>query len=493
MKNALNDADALGSTADIFLSSVFLNFKDIREEICSLDKRRIWAVEIERPELDTRKGVPHFVIVDALVEQIRNSKVFICVLRDHYGSSVFADTESVSFFETEIYQAALYHNNAHFFLMEPFKPSPRLEALLNLVRTVRPGIIPERAQPKKEVFDGIKRVLVDTRNTRRRPWAISLRKLVSELAFRRGDPKPDIEFFDKVFSPVSDKPDKDHVRVLLDGLAGETGMEKRLTRMWVALRELSAAPYDQPEFAEYLPLWDQALGAWSSAAAWYGLHGHLYAGRLSAVNSMLKIRGFMDWSRAEHDADNYIQGTKGARASEYFSVAKLCTTQSERDKYLSLALKNVDEAMAAIAGDPSGFLSIHGHIRLEQGALADARADFERMKSLRIKCGDAGGIGEALADLGLVEAKLGNLREARRLFRQGMEMQEAAGRIPFAIMAQKRLAKAYLRSGHPILALNELCAAYDKAQEHQIFGQITPLMESAHELACRLGIWRRRE
>jgi hypothetical protein len=45
MKDILNDADAHGSTADIFLSSAFLNFMEIREEIRSLDKRRIWTVE----------------------------------------------------------------------------------------------------------------------------------------------------------------------------------------------------------------------------------------------------------------------------------------------------------------------------------------------------------------------------------------------------------------------------------------------------------------
>jgi hypothetical protein len=125
---------------DVFLSSAFMKFMDERAKIVAIDKSRVLAVEIERPDLDTRKGVPQFVIVDALVEQIRKSKGFICVLRDWYGSSVFENAESVSFLETEIYEAALFHNNVHFFLMEPFNPDPRLKGLLRLVNAIRPGI-----------------------------------------------------------------------------------------------------------------------------------------------------------------------------------------------------------------------------------------------------------------------------------------------------------------------------------------------------------------
>jgi len=60
------------------------------------------------------------------------------------------------------------------------------------------------------------------------------------------------------------------LRFLLVDLAGEQSIERRLTRTWIALRELCAAPYDAPEFKEYLPYWNEALGAWSSAAAWCG-------------------------------------------------------------------------------------------------------------------------------------------------------------------------------------------------------------------------------
>lgn len=461
---------------------------DDRAEIMALAPDRIWGAE-GRDEFDTRMGVPSFAIVDRLVERVRESRVFVCVLRDRYGSSVFENAESVSFFETEIYQAALFHNNAHFFLMEPFTPDARLRGLIEIVNTIRPGIIPNKIQSKAQVLNAIRRVVDETSNIRRPSLALSLRRLVGALAIRRGHPRPDIEFFDRVFRPVSARPDRDHIASLLGGLSGEAGIEQRLTRMWIALRELSAAPYDDPAFTEYLPLWHDALGAWASASAWYGLHGHLYAGRLAAVNSALKILALPGWPRRTHPVS--IHGSKGGRASEYYSIAKLVPGRRERDLYFSLALTDVNDAISNVGGDISGHLSIRGHIYRTQGKTQSALADFRQMHRLRKERGDAGGIGEALSDLGLTELTLGRMRDACAHLREGAEMLWSAGNYTFAIRAQKRLALAHLRSGRPIMALQELWDAYDRAKERQVYAQITPLMEFTHDLAVRLGLWPR--
>ena len=475
---------------DVFLSSAFRDFMDVRQKVRDLDKRRIWAVEAHRKDLDQRLGVPAFAIVDELVAQVRRSNLFICVLRDRYGSSVFNATESVSFLETEIYQAALFHNNVRFFLMEPFNPDEKLKGLLELVEALRPGIIPVKAQPEKVVLDQIKRAL-DQTPTSRRPWALSLRKFVGQLAFRRGHPKADIQFFDRVFRRVSAKPDRDHIRVLLDGLVGEQSTERRLTHTWIALRELCAAPYDAPEYAEYLPLWNEALGIWSSAAAWYGLHGHLYAGRLSAVNSQLAIRARMDWTAARYDRAHYIQGTKGARASEYYSIAKLLPDAAQREHYLQLAEEDVEAALHVLRDEPSGYLAIRAHIRLMRGRSADALEDFEEVRRLKEAAGDARGLAEASGDLGFIHMRLGNLRLALKLLREGVAGLEAAGSITFTIRVKKRLAFALLRSGHPVLAIRELSAAHEQATAHQVYDQITPIMEAVHRIAKATGVWRK--
>jgi tetratricopeptide (TPR) repeat protein len=460
---------------------------DERQHIYQLDPKRIWTVDRERKDLDQRKGASPFFIVDELIAQIRHSNIFICVLRDVYGSSVFGDTESVSFLETEIYQAALFRNNVRFFLMEPFNPSEKLKGLLDLVRAVRPGIIPERAYPERIILDEIKCLLDANPSRPRRPWTVSVRGYVSQLAFRRGHPNPDLELFDKVFRPVSAKPDRDHIRILLDGLKDEQSIEKRLTRTWVALRELCAAPYDDSTFKEYLPLWNEVLGVWSSAASWYGLHGHLYAGRLAAVNSQLAIRARIDWKGAGHRSEHYIQGTKGARASEYYSMAKLMTGRRQRDEYLRLAEDDVNDALRSIEDDPSGYFAIRGHIHLIQNRLDAALEDFRQASALRKAKHDAKAAAEADADIALVLMRRGEYREAVRILRESAAALEAEKSITFAIRVRKRLAAALLRSGHPFQAWGELDAAYQAAVENQVFDQITPTMEMANRLAAALG------
>ena len=480
-------------THDVFLSSAFTGFKEVRQRIVEIDSRRIWAVEKQRPDLDQRKGASPFFIVDELVAQVRRSNLFICVLRDIYGSSVFGSTESASFLETEIYQAALFHNNVRFFLIEPFNPPEKLRGLLELVRVMRPGIIPERALPEHVVLDEIKRALEGTPSRRHRPWSISIRKFVGELAYRRGHPNPDLEFFDKVFRPVSAKPDRDHIRILLEKVTDEQNIEKCLTRTWIALRELSAAPYDDAKFKEYLPLWDDVLGQWSSAAAWYGLHGHLYAGRLAAVNSQLAIRARMDWRGADRRAAHHIQGTRGARASEYYSMAKLMPGSAQRDQYLQLARDEVDHALCAIEDEPSGYLSIRGHISLMQGKPDQALVDFEQANALREAARNAKGIGETKADIALVHIRRGNLREAVKLLREGITLLEHAKSLTFAIRVRKRLAYALLKSGHPFQAWKELNTARNMAVRNQVYDQVTPTMEVANQLATILGLKRNEE
>jgi tetratricopeptide (TPR) repeat protein len=474
---------------DIFLSSAFRNFKEVRAKIRDIAPKRIWTVEEDRKDLDQTLGASPFYIVDELMAQVRRSKLVICVLRDVYGTSVFGETESVSFLKTEIYQAALFHGNVRFFLMEPFNPPPKLRGLLELVRTVRPGVVPDHALPEDMVLQQITRAIEST-SPRKRSWTLNVRNLVSALERARGYPRPDIELFDKVFRPVSTKPDLDHIRYLLDNLGGEQSIEKRLTRTWIALRELCAAPYDSAEFREYLPHWDHALGVWSSAAAWYGLHGHLYVGRLAAVNSQLAIRARLPGTILGAADERHFHGTKGARASEYYSMAKLMRSTRERDQYFRLAEQDIEEALQAGVDRPAGYLTIRGHIRLRQGHPALALCDFEEARRLKEAQGDTASA-ESLSDLGLAYLHLGKHGQAISLLREGVERFKADGNVTFGVRAKKRLALAHLRSLHPGRAIRELNQAYDLAYEHQIFDQITPIMELVHRASQVTGIWRR--
>ena len=196
----------------------------------------------------------------------------------------------------------------------------------------------------------------------------------------------------------------------------------------------------------------------------------------------------MDWSSLRHDSAHYIQGTKGARASEYFSMAKILPDPRQRSHYLKLAEDDIETALQSIQDEPSGYLAIRGHIRLMQGSAALALTDFEEVRRLKRTAGDDKGVAEALADIGLARIRMGDPVSAVKFLRDGIAGLEAAGSSTFAVRAKKRLAQALLWSGHPILALRELSVAHETALQNQIYDQVTPATAASHKIAMALGI-----
>ena len=114
------------------------------------------------------------------------------------------------------------------------------------------------------------------------------------------------------------------------------------------------------------------------------------------MNSQISIRERMDWRAERHDSAHYIQGTKGARASEYYSMAKLLPSPSQRAHYLQLAERDLEDALHSIEDEPSGYLAIRGHVRLLMGDARKALADFEEVRRLRVVGGDLKSLGQFL-------------------------------------------------------------------------------------------------
>lgn len=56
-------------------------------------------------------------------------------------------------------------------------------------------------------------------------------------------------------------------------------------------------------------------------------------------------------------------------------------SRRQRDEYLSLARRDIDDAIRSVEGDASGFLAIRGHILLTQGHQHEAF-------TISRKCGD---------------------------------------------------------------------------------------------------------
>ncbi len=121
---------------------------------------------------------------DELIRRVREADLFICVLGGRrHGSPVRIDTRPsvVSFFEIELFQAALLKKEIYFFVRDDFDPEPKLRNLLKILEFAFPHWISQERITDTKILDRIK-VLVDKKKTQKLLWPLAaLRAPINRL------------------------------------------------------------------------------------------------------------------------------------------------------------------------------------------------------------------------------------------------------------------------------------------------------------------------
>jgi hypothetical protein len=99
---------------------------------------------------------------DELISRVREANTFICILGGtSHGSSikVCEHNSRVSFFEIELFQAALLEKQIHIFVRNDFKPEPKLESLLGILKFAFPEWRNIKQQNESDILSGVERVV----------------------------------------------------------------------------------------------------------------------------------------------------------------------------------------------------------------------------------------------------------------------------------------------------------------------------------------------
>ena len=297
--------------------------------------------------------------------------------------------------------------------------------------------------------------------------------LIARFYRERGRPTHKrLRFLNGEFECRSRLPDMDLIADLLAKARSTPDQERKLSRLWIVLRELMAADPGNPRFAEYLPLWNQALGYWGSAAAWYGLHAHLYLGGLAALQSMADVRARL----RERGCPGVTQADLGepstAVASALYSIAKLAPRLHDRRALLREALENLGTTAPDGPRAHSNVLALRGSILLRQFRISDAVSAYEQALHLREAAGENSvRIGESMSELGFAYMWQGRFWKGRDLMRQGVE-KLSDQRNGFLIRARRKLAVGYALTGYLTLARRECEDAKRMAKDYRIFDQL---------------------
>lgn len=445
-----------------------------------------WVAEKAEPHLSSQESL---AIVDRLVEVLRSSDHYVCILADRragagdHGSPVQANAKdtAVSYFEIELYAATMYQKPVSLYLLEGFSPGPRLQAVLHLFKNAIPDWRPLKPQRADDIFRSIQSEIRE-HILAQHEQAIPLRKLlVRDLYRARTGPlrslTPDLLFLDGFFEQRS-LPDKERVHELIREYKQQANFQKRLNRLWLAVRELMSAVYLPHEvqadsrLREFLPLWDCVLGDWAAAASWHGWHGHLYAGTIAPLNSQRVIRSQHFQNTDEFQAEVQLP-PDGALASAYYSIAGILVPHLDAWRCLYRAGKHVKLAIEARGSANDNLLALRGSVRLRMGNIFGAIADFERMRQLRETIGASEPKkADALMHLGHACSLVPCFSKGRDLLKESVAIYERFPNDPNLPRARRKLAFAYKMRGQRARAREQIELANLDASRIAVYDQM---------------------
>jgi len=463
-----------------------------RTDPASVAKLPIWMAE-SYAVLDPDAPTAPLTKAMICVHGVRDSDVYVAVVRSRHGSGVALSPEEiaqVSYFELELFEAALLEKPAHVFVLAGGELSPRLAALLDLLEPALPGL-DRTPRTEDDIYGEVMRILAQA--SRPRPPAsfrrqvASGRRLSDALTAERFLPydpmsaAPGLRFLGGAGDPAAARPNLGLVEDAITRAGAQASHHDRLTLLWIAIRELMGAPIDDAGSLEALPFWERALGAWNSAGAWYGLHGHPLMGCLASLGSLADLK--LRLSRPG-------EMPHGALSSEYYSIAKL-VSRHLRGTMLETSRAHIDAAFQS--GETSGKLAQRGSVRAAQGDAQGAIDDYRRVVELRRGSEQASDeqVAEGLTELGFALVFAGDGAEGLKLMEEGMNLFRGPP-TGFLVRAQRKLGRAYIRAGAPKRALETLELAHDTAIATGSMDQISRIDQLAAAISKQLGLARSR-
>jgi len=284
---------------------------------------------------------------------------------------------------------------------------------------------------------------------------------------------PSVFFLDSAAEHRSEQPRIEILRSLNTRIEQQSNEEKRLSRLWIGLRELMACGYENLSDEELLGYWNQLLAEWARSGAWYGLHADTPLGCLAALNSLTIVRQRLTKLNPEMSGSGDIAFPGGALASSKYSIAKRLYVKSDREARFKEAIHDVQRSLDIPGVDQSGLLAIRGSIFRQMGKMSDCIKDYEDVARIRRENNSADNqIGEALCELGFGYLRYFSPRKGLRYCQEGVDMLRYSGKAGFLARGLRKLAIAYLVNGRLGKAYKTRDEAISVAVKHGAYDQI---------------------
>jgi hypothetical protein len=441
---------------------------------------QVWVAEGIRPDLDPASGADQLEIIDTCLDAIEAAREFLLLDTGEYGSYLhFRGTPSESsFLELELFQATLLRKPIKYIYVGSSAEQSNLHALVHSlapqVSAIKVDSLKEAEKAISTYLDGHAK-LPETKRPERLTGSL--------IQARHGDwtnanlfQEPQF-LYGTVCGPTTAKADLDVAEHYLDLAAEHAETNRILSRTWIAIRTLMTTHYSDTRDPRPLALWDRALRSWSKAAAWRGLHGHIWLGNVSALGSLAQVKRALEtpfYDPASPGQGDLYDGL----ASVYYSLSKKCPRRIG-PAMLARSAAYIEEGLETRPREDRGsLLPIRGSINHRQRKFRASASDFAEALDLAVGRNESPGqIGFLLTELGFAELFLLKPRLARQRIDEGLTMMSPDNSSPgFRVRALRKHAVASLACFDLAQARLSATEAYQIASENQLHDQIDRLV-----------------
>lgn len=374
-------------------------------------------------------------------------------------------------FETELFHAALLRKSVQVFVSRGFEPDSTLREIL---RVLQASIDPNRWTEDlsdDEILSRVEKLVEVNRPFSPRRLCGSIAALLLDV---RGGPVrtdgPLTEFFagDSLADERS-TPNLELVDNVKETLRANLPQRRRLSRIYVALREVMTRPMSDPALLQERNF---LLGEWGRAASWYGLHAHVRSGVLAAAQSMALVRERLRASSATNVSKEDLLYPGGQLGSALYSISK--HLRGERKvQTLREALEHLEKARRGTIENPENLLAIRGSVFRQLGLLNEAVRDYEQVLDVR-QSRDMGPlkIGDAMAELGFGYFRQRRIRKGLDYLERGVQFMRQEAPSGFLIRGVKKLAVVRAVNGQALKAWRAWTEARGLARQTDMYDQL---------------------
>lgn len=413
----------------VFISSTYSGNEAVRHQLADQLCERGYRVLIAEPGsraqgfIDlARLAKPDVIeISDDCLKNLASSDLVICILNGALGSPLRLGEAALraKHFELELFSAVLQNKPLLICSMPDFEPDDEMREFIKCVLDGGVGIVRSAivSDLVNRALTFCERPLAGQSGTQKRALTGELVRTLSirRAAFRSIASHRMLLPFLGNMSSAAARPNLEAASAAIVDAKRQEDLHLRLARLWMAIREmLPTAPHDATD-SQVSEVWDDLLGAWTSAAPWYGLHGHLYLGSVAAATGLWRLR-----ERMPQKLRGKRELPVGTVASANYSLIQRIPSRTMR-YFAYLSLRRFLDRHVEQANNKSGNLLIRGSIDLRLGNPFAARADFRKgLAILEAKHASPEQLGDAMIHLAVPLAIIGQRREARRLVDEGL-------------------------------------------------------------------------